>query len=244
MRELGCGDQLEAIDASGASIWLRGALDELPTGLVLGIPTSSGQLKSVRGLSWRARLRRPARRARAGSHEDRRRRHDRRHRAHQTRSRALLPVRRTDVGRHPGRPHRRPLGQVRLPRVVGRRAKGRIAHACDSSQRPVDAGTDARRRPTPARSSTHSSRASGHFRSSSRDNCAQRGVVLRTGVAVTALRRTPSGNYPWEVDTPATTTPADAVVHGDTGTGDRATARGARPGAREVSTACAAPAPR
>jgi oxygen-dependent protoporphyrinogen oxidase len=40
----------------------------------------------------------------------------------------------------------------------------------------------------------------------------QRGVVIRTGVAVTALRRTPSGNYPWEVDTDATTTPADAVV--------------------------------
>ena len=37
-------------------------------------------------------------------------------------------------------------------------------------------------------------------------------MVLRTGVAVTALRRTPSGNYPWEVDTNATTTPADAVV--------------------------------
>jgi oxygen-dependent protoporphyrinogen oxidase len=39
-----------------------------------------------------------------------------------------------------------------------------------------------------------------------------RGVVIRTGVAVTALRRTPSGNYPWEIDTYATTTPADAVV--------------------------------
>ncbi len=35
---------------------------------------------------------------------------------------------------------------------------------------------------------------------------------MRTGVAVTALRRTPSGNYPWEIDTYATTTPADAVV--------------------------------
>ena len=56
VRELGCDDQLEAVDASGASIWLRGALDELPEGLVLGIPTSSGQLKSVRGLSSRARL--------------------------------------------------------------------------------------------------------------------------------------------------------------------------------------------
>jgi len=33
VRELGIGDQLEAVDASGASIWLRGALNELPTGL-------------------------------------------------------------------------------------------------------------------------------------------------------------------------------------------------------------------
>jgi len=56
IRELGFEDQLEAIDASGASLWLRGALDEFPTGLVLGIPTSSGQLKNVRGLSWRARV--------------------------------------------------------------------------------------------------------------------------------------------------------------------------------------------
>jgi len=40
----------------------------------------------------------------------------------------------------------------------------------------------------------------------------ERGVVVRTGVAVTALRRTPSGSYPWEIDTYATTTPADAVV--------------------------------
>ena len=61
-----------------------------------------------------------------------------------------------------------------------------------------------------------------------------RGVVLRTGVAVTALRRTPSGNYPWEVDTPATTTPADAVVMA---TPAPVTARllgRARPGARDA----------
>ncbi len=54
--ELGLSSELEAIDASGASIWLRGALHELPTGLVLGIPTSSGQLAEVKGLSMRARL--------------------------------------------------------------------------------------------------------------------------------------------------------------------------------------------
>jgi oxygen-dependent protoporphyrinogen oxidase len=40
----------------------------------------------------------------------------------------------------------------------------------------------------------------------------ERGVVLRHGVNVTALRRTPAGNYPWEVDTLNTTTPANAIV--------------------------------
>jgi protoporphyrinogen/coproporphyrinogen III oxidase len=39
-----------------------------------------------------------------------------------------------------------------------------------------------------------------------------RGVVVRTGVAATALRRSPSGSYPWEVDTPSTTTTANAII--------------------------------
>ncbi|MEO9181767.1 MAG: protoporphyrinogen oxidase, partial [Acidimicrobiales bacterium] len=40
----------------------------------------------------------------------------------------------------------------------------------------------------------------------------ERGVVIRTGVPVTALRRTPSASYPWEVDTASTTTPADSII--------------------------------
>jgi oxygen-dependent protoporphyrinogen oxidase len=40
----------------------------------------------------------------------------------------------------------------------------------------------------------------------------ERGVVLRRGVPVTALRRTPAAAYPWEVDTWHTTTPANALV--------------------------------
>ncbi len=46
-------------------------LDELPTGLVLGIPTSSGQLKTVRGLSWRARLEAQRDEHRAGTNASR-----------------------------------------------------------------------------------------------------------------------------------------------------------------------------
>jgi oxygen-dependent protoporphyrinogen oxidase len=38
-RELGLGDQLVAIGASGASVYARGQLRALPTGLVLGLPT-------------------------------------------------------------------------------------------------------------------------------------------------------------------------------------------------------------
>jgi oxygen-dependent protoporphyrinogen oxidase len=40
----------------------------------------------------------------------------------------------------------------------------------------------------------------------------ERGVVVRTGTAVSALRPTPSGTYPWEVDTSDTTTGASAVI--------------------------------
>ena len=40
----------------------------------------------------------------------------------------------------------------------------------------------------------------------------QRGVVVRRGVAVTAVRRTPAGTYPLEVDTYRTTTSANGIV--------------------------------
>ena len=38
-REIGLGDQLVAIGASGASVYVRGRLRALPSGLVLGVPT-------------------------------------------------------------------------------------------------------------------------------------------------------------------------------------------------------------
>ncbi|EQD31570.1 protoporphyrinogen oxidase, partial [mine drainage metagenome] len=56
IHEVGLADQLEPVAASGASIWLRGELDEIPPGLALGVPTSSTAVRAVRGLSWRARL--------------------------------------------------------------------------------------------------------------------------------------------------------------------------------------------
>jgi len=208
VRELGCDDQLESIDASGASIWLRGALDELPTGLALGIPTSSGQLKSVRGLSWRARLD-----AQRDEHAPvRMKTATTRHREivrNQARSRTLLPIRRADVGRHPGRRVDDLSAKSVFPALWKRRA--RVVHLCVRcvpvvrSHRTVDDDEH--------RTTFYSLLAGvGSLPIEIARHLRERGVVIRTGVAVTALRRTPSGNYPWEIDTHATTTPADSVV--------------------------------
>jgi oxygen-dependent protoporphyrinogen oxidase len=54
--ELGLHEELEAVNASGASIYLHGALYELPTGLVLGVPTDLAATLHFAGLTWRARL--------------------------------------------------------------------------------------------------------------------------------------------------------------------------------------------
>lgn len=56
IRELGCESELEAIDATGAWIFLRGRLEPIPEGLALGIPTTSAQVRSLQGLTWRSRL--------------------------------------------------------------------------------------------------------------------------------------------------------------------------------------------
>jgi oxygen-dependent protoporphyrinogen oxidase len=40
----------------------------------------------------------------------------------------------------------------------------------------------------------------------------QRGVTLRTNAAATLVKRTPTGSYPWQVDTTTTTSEADVVI--------------------------------
>jgi oxygen-dependent protoporphyrinogen oxidase len=211
IRELGCNDLLEGIDASGALLWLRGALDELPTGLVLGIPTSSGQLRSVRGLSWRARL---------DAYRD-----------------EHMPVRmnvgddatigdivRTKLGRELCYQFVEPtLGGIQAGRIDDLSAKSVFpalldaVHKGGSLMRAMRASGPV----TPGPATTASNSGPTFFSLLSgvgslpveiARQLRARGVVLRTGVAVTALRRTPSGTYPWEIDTSATTTPADAVV--------------------------------
>ena len=211
VRELGCANQLESVDASGASIWLRGALDELPTGLALGIPTSSGQLKSVRGLSWRARL-------------DAQRDEHAPVRMKIGEDATIGDIVRTKLGRELCYQLVEPMvggiqagriddlsAQSVFPALLAAARKGGSLMRAMRASGPVTPG--------PSATTTNAGpifysllEGVGSLPLEVARQLRERGVVLRTGVAVTALRRTPSGNYPWEVDSPATTTPADSVV--------------------------------
>ena len=211
VRELGFDDQLEAIDASGASIWLRGALDELPTGLALGIPTSPGQLKTIRGLSWRARL-------------DAQRDEHAPVRMKVGDDATIGDIVRTKLGRELCYQFVEPMvGGIQAGRVDDLSAKSVFPALLDAARKggslmramrasgPVTPGPPA---PSTNSGPTFFSLLAGvgSLPLEIARQLRERGVVVRTGVAVTALRRTPSGNYPWEIDTYATTTPADAVV--------------------------------
>jgi oxygen-dependent protoporphyrinogen oxidase len=211
VRELGIGDALEAIDASGAWIWLRGELCELPTGLALGVPTSAAQVARIKGLSWRARL--------AARRDE------------------WLPVRmalgddatigdivRTKLGREINYQFVEPLlGGIQAGRIDDLSAQSVFPPLLEAARQggslmkalqpkgPVQPG--------PAEPSVDAAPmfysltgGVGSIPIELARRLAERGVVLRTGVAVTALRRTPSDSYPWEIDTSTTTTPADAVI--------------------------------
>ncbi len=207
--ELGWSDRLEAIDASGVSVWLRGALHELPEGLVLGLPVSHRQIDQVRGLSWRARL---------GARRD-----------------ELAPVRlevkddlsigeivRTKLGAEISYQFVEPMiGGIQAGRIDELSAKsvfpplleaarhgGSLMKALAALAPQSTPNPDAA--PTPMFYSLKDGVGSLPVELARRLD--ERGVVLRRGVDVSALRHTPTRTHPWEVDTLTTTTPADAVI--------------------------------
>ena len=209
VRELGWEEQLEAIDASGASIWLRGALYELPTGLALGVPTSLAQVRQMKGLSWRARL--AAARdewlpARMSVDDDT----------------TIGEITRTKLGRELSYQFIEPLvGGIQAGRIDDLSAKSVFPMLLDAARR--GGSLMKALRPKEPVDSTSGAAATSPMFYSLRDGVGslpqellrrlrERGVVVRTGVTVTALRRTPSASYPWEVDTATTTTPADALI--------------------------------
>ncbi len=210
VRDLGWSNRLEAVDASGASIYLQGALDELPEGLALGIPTSSRQLREVKGLTLRARL--EARRdewmpARLKVGPDT----------------TIGEIVRTKLGRE--------LAYQFIEPMIGGIQAGRIDELSAQSIFPAlleaaRKGGSLMKALRPDESAAASAASTtvmeplfyslltgvGSLPSEIMRQLTSRGVVVRTGVPVTALRRTPSASYPFEVDTSSTTTPADAVI--------------------------------
>jgi len=206
VEELGLGDRLEAIATSGSSIWLRGALHPLPKGLVLGVPTSSSMVRSIPGLSWRARM--------------------------DARRDELAP-RRLDVGDDMtiGEILRTKLGNELtycfIEPMVGGIQAGRVDELSALSVFPPLFAAAKRGgslmkaiaavAPSPAGADTTPlfyslTTGVGSLVLELARQLRVRGVMVRTHAAATALRRSPSSAYPWEVDTTDTTTPANAVV--------------------------------
>jgi protoporphyrinogen/coproporphyrinogen III oxidase len=203
IHELDLDEQLESIAESGAWLWARGQLNELPKGLVLGVPTTLESITHFRGVGWRGHL--AARRD------------------------ALLPARlRVGADATIGEITRAKLGrelsyQFIEPMIGGIQA-GRVDQLSAKSVFPALFGAAQKggslmraiRPPEVAPDSTpvfySLLEGVGSLPLSLAAQLKARGVVIRRGVGVTALRRTPAGSYPLEVDTFATTTPANAVI--------------------------------
>ncbi len=205
VNELGIEDQLEAISESGAWLWSRGKLHELPKGLVLGVPTSLESITRFRGVSWRAHL--AARRDALAPA-----------RLHVGDDATIGEITRTKLGRELSYQFIEPMiGGIQAGRIDNLSAKsvfpalyaaaqkgGSLMRALRPTSSPdvVDA--------TPVFYSLTD--GVGSLPTHLAATLKERGVVTRTGVPVTALRRTPAGSYPLEVDTFATTTPANGVI--------------------------------
>jgi protoporphyrinogen/coproporphyrinogen III oxidase len=205
INELDIEDQLEAIAESGAWLWSRGQLNELPKGLVLGVPTSLESITRFRGVSWRAHL--AARRdvlvpARLRVGDDA----------------TIGDITRAKLGRELSYQFIEPMiGGIQAGRIDDLSSKSIFPALYTAAQR----GGSLMRALRPP-SSPDVIEATPVFYSLTNGvgslpthldaKLKERGVVIRTGVPVTALRRTPAGSYPLEVDTFATTTPANGVI--------------------------------
>jgi oxygen-dependent protoporphyrinogen oxidase len=207
--ELGWQERLEPIAVNGSSIWLQGGLYELPQGLVLGVPTSTAMVRSVGGLTWRARehARRDEVLARRMSVGD---------------DISIGEILRTKLGAELTYKFIEPMiGGIQAGRIDELSAKSvfpalyeaakKGGSLMKSLQKIANARTDSTATPTgPIFCSLTS--GVGSLPAELGLRLRERGMVIRLGVGATALRRSPSGSYPWEVDTATTTTPANAII--------------------------------
>ena len=208
--DLGLGDELEAIDASGAWIYLNGQLNELPKGLVLGVPTSTAAVASLPGLPRSARY--------AAWRDE-----------HFPRSyvagddATIGEILRAKLGSTLTYQLIEPMiGGIQAGRVDELSAKAVFPALLKAAQRtgslmknlrgggPAMPGPQSATVEGPAFQTLRG--GVGSFITALTTVLHERGVILRTASPVTMLRRTPSDPYPWAVDTATTTTPASLVI--------------------------------
>ncbi len=209
--ELGLADDLEAIGASGAWLWSLGALHELPKGLVLGVPTDLRSIVDFKGVTWRAHLaaRRDAylpKRLRVGDDA------------------TIGAIVRTKLGAELAYRFVEPMiGGIQAGRIDDLSARSVFPALYDAANKGGSLmkalGPNGPVSPGPASDVVAGGpvfyslqHGVGSLATELVIQLVQRGVVVRRGVAVTAIRRTPAGSYPLEVDTYRTTTPANGVV--------------------------------
>jgi oxygen-dependent protoporphyrinogen oxidase len=213
VRELGWQDRLEDIAVSGSSIWLHGALHELPSGMILGVPTSSKMVRSVKGLGWRARLgalRDELLAKRMSIGEDI----------------SIGEILRTKLGPQLAYTFIEPMvGGIQAGRIDELSAMSVFPSLLEAARQGGSLMKSLRKLSIPAQAPAVAAAVGpagplfcsltsgvGSLAQELGRRLSARGVVVRTGVDVTALRRSPSANYPWEVDTATTTTPANALI--------------------------------
>ena len=209
--ELGLADDLEPIAASGAWLWSLGALHELPRDLVLGVPTNLRSILAFKGVTWRAHLA-----ARRDAYVPAR--------LHVGADASIGEIVRTKLGAELAYRFVEPMiGGIQAGRIDGLSAKS-VFPALYEAAKKGGSLMKALRPSGPASPGPASERVAtgpvfyslqhgvGSLASELVLQLVQRGVVIRRGIAVTAIRRTPAGSYPLEVDSSRTTTPANAVI--------------------------------
>lgn len=206
VNELGLGDQLVPIGASGAWIYLDGSLDKIPTGLVLGVPTRWAQVRSLAHLSRRAKL---------GALRD-----------------LLVPKRlRVKGDMSIGAILRAKLGNALVDELIEPMIGGIQAGRVDTLSatevfpallRAAERGGSLMRAIRPPQPTAPPSSPAplfyslrhgvGSLPAQLRERLLERGVVFHVGEPVTSLRPTPHEPRAWAVETATSLTPADVVI--------------------------------
>ena len=203
-RDIGIEEDLVPIASSGASIFLHGALHELPKGLMLGVPTDRKQVEGISGLSKKARKAakrdwKSPRKLRVGDDI------------------SIGSILANKLGDE--------LAYQLIEPMIGGIQAGRINDLSARSVFPAlynaakQGGSLMKNlaglmpaNPSAAPVFMSLRQGVGSFPHVLEALLRERGVIIRTNTPVTRIRAVGSGIYQWEVDTENTTTSANAVI--------------------------------